>query len=75
MQKAKKLLCLALSLFMLLMMFPAGVLAANTTEDDTQAATGQTCRIGTTYYELLSEFSRSGAKGLTLSADFNPSNL
>ena len=35
MQKAKKLLCLALSLFMLLMMFPAGVLAANTTEDDT----------------------------------------
>ncbi len=27
------------------------------------------------FSELLSEFSRSGAKGLTLSADFNPSNL
>ena len=53
MQKAKKLLCLALSLFMLLMMFPAGVLAANTTEDDTQAANGKACRIGTTYYDSL----------------------
>ena len=53
MQKAKKLLCLALSLFTLLMMFPAGVLAANTTEDDTQAANGKACRIGTTYYDSL----------------------
>ena len=53
MQKAKKLLCLALSLFMLLMLFPAGVLAATTPEDATQAANGKACRIGTTYYDSL----------------------